>query len=466
MRKNTALLIVFILLFGLLVTACGSASTPAPAQPAKEEAQPAEPVKEEVKEEAKEEPPAQSEASADKTVTIEWWHIWANEANIAEPFQKLADEFMAEHPNVKINITTLENEAFKQKIATAMQSGEPPDIFQSWGGGVLGTYAEAGLVQDLTPHLAKDGWGDSISDGAKAIFTVNGKNYAVPWRAGMVGIWYNKELFAQAGIDTPPATWSEFLEDVKKLKEAGITPIAIGEGEQWPGMFWYAWLLARMAGPEEILAASNRSGAFNSPGYVEAGKKLEELVALEPFQDGFLGTSYADAETLMANGQAAMQLMGHWAYGFASSTLAEDVDAYNNFIGWFPFPQVEGGKGDPKAIFGGGDSFAVGKNAPPEAIEFVRFLTSKRAHQMLVDSGAVPIPLVKGVEPNYGHPLFEDMAKHINEATFVLNYLDHQFPPPLNTAVNEEVQKIFAGQATGEDVANALEKLAQENLDK
>jgi raffinose/stachyose/melibiose transport system substrate-binding protein len=407
-----------------------------------------------------------TQVPAAEPVTIEWWQIWPNEDYIREPFQAMADQFMAENPGVEIVITEFENEAFKQKIATAMQSGEPPDIFQSWGGGVLGVYVDAGLVQDLTPALAEEGWGDTISSGAKAIFEVDGKNYSIPWRAGMAGIYYNKELFAQAGIDSPPETWAELLEDVKKLKDAGITPIAIGEGDKWPGMFWYAYLLARMASPEEILGAANRTGSFDSPGYVAAGEKLEELIALEPFQTGFLGATYDEAEALMANAGAAMHLMGHWGYGYSSGSLAEDPDAYNASIGWFPFPSVEGGNGEPTAIFGGGDSFAVGKDAPPEAIEFIRFVLSPESHQTLVESTAVPIPIVEGVVAEYPHPLFEDMAAQIGQAKFVLNYLDHQFPPPLNSAVNDEVQKLFAGQATGEEVGKALEELAKENLDQ
>ena len=405
-------------------------------------------------------------APAAEPVTVEWWHIWPNEPLIYETFQDLADQFMADNPGVTIEITQFENEAFKQKIATVMQSGEPPDIFQSWGGGVLGAYAKAGLVQDLTPSLAENGWGDSMSSGALAIFQIDGKNYSVPWRAGMFGIFYNKELFAKAGIENPPATWTELLDDVKKLKDAGITPIALGEGDKWPGMSWWAYLLARMASPEEILGATDRTGSFDSPGFVAAGEKLDELIALEPFQTGFLGTTYDEAEALMANGQAAMQLMGHWGYGYSAGSLAEDPDAYNAFIGWMPFPAVEGGNGDPTAVYGGGDSFAVGKDAPPEAIEFVRFLLSPEVHQRLVDNTAVPLPIVMGVTPSYANPLFEQMAEQIGQAKFVLNYLDQQFPAPLDSAVNDEVQKLFAGTATPAEVAASLEDLAKKNLDQ
>ena len=74
----------------------------------------------------------------------------------------LANTFVQQHPDVSIEITVLENEAFKAKLATAMQSGSPPDIFQSWGGGVLKQYADAGLVQDLTPALQRERLGRQL----------------------------------------------------------------------------------------------------------------------------------------------------------------------------------------------------------------------------------------------------------------------------------------------------------------
>ena len=68
-----------------------------------------------------------------------------------------AKQYMADHPNVKINITVLENEAFKSKLTTTMQGGKVPDIFQSWGGGTLKEQADAGLVKDVTePTQAVD----------------------------------------------------------------------------------------------------------------------------------------------------------------------------------------------------------------------------------------------------------------------------------------------------------------------
>ena len=88
-------------------------------------------------------------AKSDGPVTIEWWHI-ANNDPLKTIWKDAADQYMADHPNVDIKITVLENEAFKTKLTTTMQAGKVPDVFQSWGGGTLAEQAQAGLVQDIT----------------------------------------------------------------------------------------------------------------------------------------------------------------------------------------------------------------------------------------------------------------------------------------------------------------------------
>ena len=128
--------------------------------------------------------PAMTEAPA-VPVTIEWWHITTIDPG-KTLWQDMADEYMAAHPNVTINITILENEAFKTKLTTVMQGGTPPDIFQSWGGGVMNDQIAAGMLQDITPALDADGgaWRNTFAPGALAVYALDGKNYGVPWDMG------------------------------------------------------------------------------------------------------------------------------------------------------------------------------------------------------------------------------------------------------------------------------------------
>ena len=223
-------------------------------------------------------------SSSGGNVPITWWHI-----NTADPgksfYQSLATQYMKAHPNVKINITILENQAFKQKLTTVMQSGSPPDLFGTWGGGVLFQYAKAGLVQDITQYL-KGSWGDSFDQSVlNSVYSQDGKYYAVPTDNGAIAFWYDKALFAKAGITTLPTTWTGFLQTIKTLKSAGITPLAIGEKDQWPGMYYWAYLATRIGGKSAFEKAySHNGGSFADPPFVQAGQHLQELVALQPLR--------------------------------------------------------------------------------------------------------------------------------------------------------------------------------------
>ena len=455
MSRKIYMLLSFLLVVSFALTACGAPATEAPAAP-QEPAQPAEPAATEAPAE-----PAATEAPAQ--VTITWWHISTAEEHKAL-WQKLADEYMAEHPNVNIEITVLENEAFKTKLTTVMQSGEPPDIFQSWGGGVMNEYANAGLLKDITADLDADGgaWRNTFAPGALGVYAYKDQNYGVPWDMGMSGFWYNKDLFAQAGIDAPPTTWTEFVEDVQKLKAAGITPIALGEGDKWPGMHMWAYLVTRLGGKANFEGALLRTGSFADEPFVQAGVMLQDLVALEPFQDGFLGATYGDEATAMGNGKAAMELMGQWAPAVEKDN-SEDKQGIGDALGWFPFPAVEGGAGDPNDAVGGGNGFAIGKNASPEAVDFVKYLTRPESQVQLAEIG-VAIPVVKGGEAGMTDPLMITLQEQLAKAQYFQLYYDQALPPAMGSVINDSTQGLFAGTLTPEQAAQAIEDSAQQEL--
>ena len=180
-----------------------------------------------------------SAAPSEAAVEIDWYHIQNNDPGLSL-WQELADEYTAEHPNVTINVNVNENEAFKTKFATLVQSNTPPDLFQSWGGGGLREQVEAGLVQDITAGVAS--WADTINPGALGMYQVDSKQYGIPFDLGLVGFWYNTEQFAEANITEPPATWADLLADVQTLKDAGITPMALAGQDTWTGAFFWAYL--------------------------------------------------------------------------------------------------------------------------------------------------------------------------------------------------------------------------------
>jgi raffinose/stachyose/melibiose transport system substrate-binding protein len=406
------------------------------------------------------EEPTTTAAPAEEPVTITWWHI-QNTDPMMTVWQDMADAFMAEHPNVTIEITVMENEAFKAALQTNLQAGDVPDLFQSWGGGGLRQQVDAGLVQDITD--ASSGFIGNLNEGAVGLYQVDGVQYGIPFNLGMVGFWYNKDLFAEAGIDAPPATWDEFLTDVQALKDAGITPIAVGAGDKWPAHFYYSYLMIREGG-KAAMDKVTETLDFNTPEFVEAGNQLQRLIDMEPFQPGFLAAPWdaPDGESgTIGTGQAAISLMGQWGPGaYANQSgvgTPEDpiADRLPGEFGWFPFPAVEGGAGAATDGFGGGDGFAVGKDAEPEAVQFLEFITNVD-NARIVGATGTTLPVTKGAEDSITDPYQLAVLEGLSQASFVQLYLDQYFTPELGAAVNDAVATLFAGTATPEEVTEAI----------
>ncbi|MBB2911597.1 raffinose/stachyose/melibiose transport system substrate-binding protein [Streptosporangium becharense] len=388
-------------------------------------------------------------------VTFEFWH-----SATAEPLKSfwadLVKRYQAAHPNVTIKNVGIENDSYKPKLATLTQSGRAPDLYSTWGGGVLKQHVDAGLVKDLTAETA-DIAGD-FTPASLVPYRFDGKLYALPTDIGMVGFWYNKALFARAGVTTPPATWTEFLDTVRKLKAAGITPIALAGKAKWPGHYYWAYLAMRVAGLDALRQAGE-TGDFTGPGFVAAGQRLKELVDLQPFQKGFLGADYSTPDgqaATMSNGRAAMELMGQWAPAVqkdAGKGLGED-------LGFFTFPTVEGGKGVATDAFGGGGGLAVGADAPPAALDFLKFALKEENHRKAVEAGGV-LPVLKGEESAVTDPGIKAVSETLSAATAFQLYLDQAYPPAVGQEVNDAVAELIAGEKTPEEVASAITETAK-----
>ena len=391
-----------------------------------------------------------SEAAA--PVTIEWWHISKDDPG-KTLFKGIADAYMAAHPNVTINITVLENEAFKTKLATQMQSGTPPDLFQSWGGGTMAAQADAGMLKDITADVAS--WKDTVNPGALSIYSYNGKQYGIPWDMGMIGFWYNKKLFSDAGISAPPATWDELLTDMGKLKAKGVAPLAIAGKDQWPSMHLWTYLLLRIGG-SDTLQQMIQSGDWNTDACKAAGEAVLKLNDLKPYQDGYKSATYDNEAAAVGNGKAAMELMGQWAPGVqvADSTSKKGL---GDDLGWFAFPAVTGGTGAGTDGVGGGNGIAVGKNAPPEAVDFLKFFSSVENADSL--NGSTPptaLSPVIGTEDTVTDANLKAVLAGRNAATFIQLYLDQATSPAMGTAINEATVGLFLGSSTPEKVCQAI----------
>jgi raffinose/stachyose/melibiose transport system substrate-binding protein len=227
-------------------------------------------------------------------------------------------------------------------------------------------------------------------------------------------------------------------------------------------MHIWSYLVTRLAGKAGFEAALSRTGSFTDPAFVEAGKKLQELIALEPFQDGFLGATHDDMQAAFGNAKAAMEITGQWAPSVQKDKSA-DGKGIGDDLGFFPFPMVEGGAGDPADAVGGGNGFALGKNAPPEAVDFVKYLSRPESQEQLAAAGQ-GIPVVKGGEAGLTDPNMSAVQKGFADAKYFQLYYDQALTPAMGDVINASTQGIYAGTMTPEEVAQAIEDSAKTEL--
>jgi raffinose/stachyose/melibiose transport system substrate-binding protein len=293
---------------------------------------------------------------------------------------------------------------------------------------------------------------------ATSIWAVDGKQYALPFAFGIEGFWYNKDLFTKAGISAPPATLDDLNAAVTKLKAAKIVPISVGAGDKWPAAHWWYNFAVRECSADALSNASSQQ-KFDDPCFVKAGTDLQALLATQPFQKDFLATpgqtGAGSSAGLVANGKAAMELMGHWDGGVMGSLTPDQK--VPTFLDWFPFPSVSGAGGSQTTMMGGGDGFACSKKAPAECVEFLKYIVSPDVEKGFAATGS-GIPVAKGAEAGLTDPTLQTIAKATQSAGGVQLWLDTQFGANAGTAMNDAIVAIFAGKGQPQGVVDALKK--------
>jgi raffinose/stachyose/melibiose transport system substrate-binding protein len=390
-------------------------------------------------------------------VTITWWHN-ATTDPLQSLWNDVAAEFEEAHPGVTVEVTGYQNEDLQRTlIPNALQSGDAPDLFMVWPGGEVRAQAEAGYLMDLTDVAS-----DTIADlgGVVKPWEVDGKQYALPFSFGITGIWYNKDLFEQAGIDETPTTLPELEDAVEALKGIGVAPIAVGAGDLWPaGHWWYQFALNACS--TETLQSAIPELDFTDPCWIEAGETLEDFLATEPFNEGFLATpaqTGADSSAgLVANGNAAMEFMGPWNSGVIGGLTADGE--VPEWLGWFPFPSVPGSAGDPTITMGGGDGWGLSADAPDEAVELLKYLESDDVQSRFAEIGS-GIPANPNAAASLTDPNLKAIAEGLAGSSYVQLWLDSALGPAFGNPLNQAIVNIFGGTGTPEDVVQALKDTA------
>jgi len=367
-------------------------------------------------------------------------------------------EFEAKNPGTTIQLEFLDDASYKSKLPTLLQSNARPDIFFTWTGGIFQEQAKAGVLKDISAEV-NAGWKDTFSPGGIAALNYKGKYYGAPMYAASVVLWCNKKLLAQAKVD-PAAihSWDDFLEAVKQVKAAGITPIVVGGKDKWPLAFYYGFLATRIAGGQGIANAdAGNNGGFNSPEFVRVGTEFKRLVDLKPFQPGFMDTNNNKAAGLFGDGKGAFHLMGNWLYGSQQKNSTSGKGLSDDEIGFISFPMVKDGKGKPTDTFGGINGWLVTKDASPSSVKWLKHLLSKENQ---VEGGRLGLwlPIVKGAGSGVQIPVVRQVVAQFDQSEHHQLYLDQALGASVGATLNDVTAEIATGELSPQEAAKRVEE--------
>jgi raffinose/stachyose/melibiose transport system substrate-binding protein len=404
---------------------------------------------------------------AQEAKKFSFWHI-QNTGTGPEVIQKAVDRYMKDNPGVTVEVVPMQNDPYKTRIRTSMGAGDPPCVFPSWGGGPLYEYVKAGQVIDLTAMLNKDDYVKRFVPSSLSNITFDEKMWGVPVENTAIAvIYYNKDIFKKFNL-TPPKTWDDLLKIVKTLKDNGVTPFSLANKTKWTSSMYYMYLVDRLAGPSVFAAAANRNGGtFEDPVFVKAGQMIQDLVKMGAFIEGFNGLDYDTGQSRMPvyADKAAMELMGTWQI---ATYKDENEEFYKNKLGFFPFPAVEGGKGDPTSVVGtvGDNYYHISSKCqfPEDAFKMITYLIDDESVKFRVETGRIP-PVV-GVSKMLEDPVLQEVIKLVEGAASVQLWYDQYLPPELGEVHKDAMQALFGLEITPEEAAKRHEDAAKKFFGK
>ena len=245
-------------------------------------------------------------------------------------FKAVIDAFKKENPNIKITINTTSHESYKVQIRTWLPN-RAPDIATWFAGNRARFFIERGLVEPIDDIWQKIE--NQYPESIKQAVSYKGKKYLLPTSYYHWGFYYRKDLFTKAGILEAPKTWKSFIQAVKLLSNAKITPVAIGTKNAWPSAAWFDFINMRLNGYDFHMRLLEGQIKYTDPKVLATMEVWSKLTALNAFNKSHPSLTWQEATALIWQGKAAMYLIGN----FISTEIPRALDQK---IGFFRFPKI------------------------------------------------------------------------------------------------------------------------------
>jgi raffinose/stachyose/melibiose transport system substrate-binding protein len=391
-------------------------------------------------------------AAGQQPVTLQFYHWIGTDAGpvVAE----INKRFHAENPNITVQFSSNSTDQYETVLKARLAGGDAPDVFGVYPGAKFYPYAKAGYLADLS----HEPWVARLLPGAKRVSSyTDGKVYTLPLDSNAIAVVYNKQIFRQHGLSVP-TNWADFLKVCETLKNAGVTPLALGIKDQWVDQ-----LIPYAMAPSAIyrddinfdreMVAGTRS--FSHSAWTQMMKDYLALNAHGYFNQGALGTTYVQTTQMIAASKAAMVVNGNWILA-PIRQLNPGLD-----LGMFPLPYVQ--PGQPIWVCAAtGITIAISATTkhPAEARKYLQFWARPDIMELYLKE-KIAYSSFKDISNPALDPAAKDMLAPMKVGTY--NFLDQNWPVGVQDVMLKDIQSVFAGSMSIAHMLQDMDTAFQKN---
>ena len=410
-------------------------------------------------------------ASAEEKVEVNIIHYFIEDSGetmndvYLELEAKFLEEYAVSHPNVKFNISRIQQAQAEEKLQTMAASGTLPDVFPLKGSLVNNYYAND-LVYDMTEFAeASEGW-DTVKESLVGTFTRDGKILGIPYQFAATSIvFYNEEMWKEIGYDSFPTSWEEIQKAADLFAEKGITCISMGNAKQWNfESCWFSTFADRFTGTEwtQNIIAQNGKASFTDPEFIEALTQFQkQIVGTNLLNPDFNAIANDISDSMYLEGEAAATVEGYWFVGKVQNLATEEVYKNTKIA---MLPDFEGQKGESLTSSGGaGYSLAMNFNLTGEAAraaaDYILGIAGKPYSDKYYSEYGTPgaFKYEGELDTSKFDQITLDYLAFCNNTTFVPIY-DTSMDGSLISVMNPDIQELTNGTITPEKMAEDCQK--------
>ncbi len=439
-KKVTSVLLVGVMAMSML-TGCGAKSDTKETQTSGTEVASNVEVKE--------------ENNSNEIIEINFPTSWVGVSTSTEWFKDRLEAFNSQYSD-KYKVVVEEiagDQAYVDKLKVLYSSNSLPDVISAGGYNVIDSMKDQ--ILDLTPYV-DDTWKATMNDVCWDVNSRDGSIYGIPYSRQVIGYFYNKELFNQAGINEPAKTWDEFFEQCDKLLAAGITPISMDTADSgWLTSLFLGAMIASTDAGEEFMNTTLPTD-YNTKEFIEAATKIQTMFQKYTTSDA-VGGKYENGASNFFMEETAIIANGPWMVSdFYDANMVEE--GFADKIGTAIFP------GDVMYNSGKiGFNIAAKTDEKIEAsLEFVKFMTSQESQQKLLEmTGDIPADI--NVKSDNIYPVINEILENGNKATRSINDFQSLWYSNVVDEISIQYPLLAQGQITPEEFATALTEAAKKN---